>query len=113
MLAGMGRFLRQAVGGVVYHVLNRRVLRLPLFEDDGDDRAFVRVMSGALQRDDAPSPWAQRVHLLTSCCWDGRKVRHLPHQLTGMQNRNRPDQVGCDGRDGRVQEQAHGRQIVS
>jgi putative transposase len=50
----MGRPLRQAVGGVVYHVLNRRVLRLPLFEDDDDYRAFVGVHGAAMGRDDAP-----------------------------------------------------------
>jgi len=50
----MGRPLRQAVGGVGYHVLNRRVLRLPLFEDDGDYLAFLRVMAEAMERKDAP-----------------------------------------------------------
>jgi len=50
----MGRPLRQAVGGVVYHVLNRRVLRLPLFEDDGDYLGFVRVLGEAMGREDAP-----------------------------------------------------------
>ena len=41
----MGRPLRQALGGVVYHLLNRRVLRLPLFEDDGDYLVFWRVLA--------------------------------------------------------------------
>ncbi len=50
----MGRPLRQAAGGVVYHVLNRRVLRLRLFDDAGDYLAFVRVLEEALQRADAP-----------------------------------------------------------
>ena len=51
----MGRPLRQAVGGIVYHVLNRRVLRLPLFDDDGDYLAFERVLVEALRRPDAPA----------------------------------------------------------
>lgn len=50
----MGRPLRQAVGDIVYHVLNRRVLRLPLFEDHGDYLAFEKVLLQAMQRDDAP-----------------------------------------------------------
>jgi len=56
----MGRPLRQSVGGMVYHVLNRRVLRLALFEDDGDYLAFERVLVEALDRPDAPE-------LLTFC----------------------------------------------
>ena len=32
----MGRALRAAAGGMVYHVLNRANGRLPLFEKDGD-----------------------------------------------------------------------------
>jgi putative transposase len=51
----MGRALRQAASGVVYHVLNRRVLRLPLFEDDGDYLAFERVLVEALQQPHAPA----------------------------------------------------------
>jgi putative transposase len=39
---------------MVYHVLNRRVLRLELFEDDGDYLAFIRVLAEAMGRDDAP-----------------------------------------------------------
>lgn len=50
----MGRPLRQAAGGIAYHVLNRRVLKLPLFEDDADYLAFIRVLSEATQRPDAP-----------------------------------------------------------
>jgi putative transposase len=50
----MGRPLRQAVGGIVYHVLNRRVLRLPLFEDEGYYLAFEKVLLQAMQREDAP-----------------------------------------------------------
>src|SRR5205814_5019713 len=39
---------RHAPGGLVYHVLNRAVARLPLFEKDGDYQAFERVMGEAL-----------------------------------------------------------------
>lgn len=54
-LAVMGRPLRSSAGGVVYHVLNRRVMRLPLFEDDADYLAFERVLAEGLERDDAPA----------------------------------------------------------
>jgi len=51
----MGRPLRQAVGGIVYHVLNRRVLRLRLFEDNYDYLAFERVLAEAMCRPEAPA----------------------------------------------------------
>ncbi len=39
-----------APGGLVYHVLNRAVARLALFEKDGDYEAFERVVAEGLQR---------------------------------------------------------------
>ncbi len=54
----MGRPLRQTAGGVVYHVLNRRVLRLPLFTGEGDYLAFVRVLGEALDRPGSPAVFA-------------------------------------------------------
>jgi putative transposase len=39
----------------VYHVINRRVMRMPLFEKDGDYEAFGRVLAMSLERPDAPS----------------------------------------------------------
>lgn len=50
----MGRAPRITAAGVVYHVLNRRVMRLPLFEKAADYEAFERVLSGSLARPDAP-----------------------------------------------------------
>jgi putative transposase len=44
----MPRSARQAPGGIVYHVLNRAVARLPLFEKPADYAAFLRVMAEAL-----------------------------------------------------------------
>jgi putative transposase len=44
----MPRAARNAPGGYVYHVLNRAVARLPLFEKDGDFQAFERVLKLAL-----------------------------------------------------------------
>jgi putative transposase len=44
----MSRGPRHAPGGFVYHVLNRAVARLPLFEKPADDAAFVRVLAEAL-----------------------------------------------------------------
>jgi putative transposase len=46
----MARRLRLVRDGGVYHVLNRRVGRLPLFDDDGDFEAFERVLAEAHAR---------------------------------------------------------------
>lgn len=46
----MGRPLRAAAGGVLYHVLNRANGRLPLFEKAGDYEAFERVLGEAHER---------------------------------------------------------------
>ncbi len=35
----------------MYHVLNRAVARLPLFEKDGDYEAFERVLAQGLRRE--------------------------------------------------------------
>jgi putative transposase len=45
--AGMGRPLRAAVGGLVYHVLNRANGRWPLFDKPADYEAFERVLGEA------------------------------------------------------------------
>jgi REP element-mobilizing transposase RayT len=44
----MSRGRRQAPGGQVYHVLNRAVARLPLFEKPADYDAFVRMLAECL-----------------------------------------------------------------
>ena len=46
----MGRPLRTALGGLVYHVLNRANGRQVLFNDAGDYAAFERVLHEAQQR---------------------------------------------------------------
>ena len=46
----MPRRPRVATGGLVYHVLNRRVGRLLLFEQDSDYAAFERVLQEAIAR---------------------------------------------------------------
>lgn len=46
----MGRPLRVAPGGLVYHVLNRANGRQRLFDDDGDYVAFERVLAQACER---------------------------------------------------------------
>ena len=51
----MGRSARITQSGLVYNVLNRRVMRLPLFEKDGDYLAFERVLASSLERPDAPA----------------------------------------------------------
>jgi len=78
----MGRALRESGGGVVYHVLNRRVLRLPLFEDAGDYCAFLRVLDEGLQREDAPRLYAfclmpNHWHLLVEPGKDGDLSRWM------------------------------------
>ena len=45
----MPRQARQAPGGLVYHVLNRAVARLPLLQKDGDYQAWERVLCRALE----------------------------------------------------------------
>jgi putative transposase len=46
----MGRPLRAALGGYVYHVLNRANARMPIFEEDEDYEAFERVLAEAVER---------------------------------------------------------------
>jgi REP-associated tyrosine transposase len=46
----MGRSLRAAEGGYVYHVLNRANARMTIFEDDGDYEAFEKVLLQAVER---------------------------------------------------------------
>ena len=46
----MGRPLRAAEGGYVYHVLNRANARMTIFADDGDYEAFERVLVEAVER---------------------------------------------------------------
>jgi putative transposase len=46
----MGRPLRAADGGYVYHALNRAAGRQPLFEKDGDYEVFERALAEALDR---------------------------------------------------------------
>ena len=46
----MPRRPRLATGGIAYHVLNRRVSRLPLFEKPGDYHAFETILGEAFER---------------------------------------------------------------
>jgi putative transposase len=50
----MPRSPRVTEAGIVYHVLNRRVMRLPLFQKDRDYEAFERVLAASLDRKDSP-----------------------------------------------------------
>jgi len=45
----MGRPLRAALGGYVYHILNRANARSRIFHKDGDYAAFERILSEALK----------------------------------------------------------------
>jgi putative transposase len=51
----MGRSPRITEPGLAYHVLNRRVMRLPLFRKEGDYLAFEDVLNESLERPDAPN----------------------------------------------------------
>ena len=46
----MGRALRKAAGGVIYHALNRANARLPIFQDDADYAAFENVLTESVER---------------------------------------------------------------
>jgi len=50
----MGRSPRVTESGVVYHLLNRRVMKLTIFDKDADYQAFERVMAESLARPDTP-----------------------------------------------------------
>jgi putative transposase len=50
----MGRAPRITEPGVAYHLLNRRVMRLAIFEKTGDYAAFEEVLTESLERADAP-----------------------------------------------------------
>lgn len=50
----MPRAPRVTQPDLVYHVLNRRVMRLPIFEKDADYAAFLRIVFEARLRPDAP-----------------------------------------------------------
>ncbi len=58
-LEGMGRAKRADDGGLIYHVLNRAIARMTIFEKDGDYEAFERVLQEAVDR--------TRTRLLASC----------------------------------------------
>ena len=46
----MPRRPRHASGGLAYHVLNRRVGRLPLFEKPADYAAFEKILQQAYEQ---------------------------------------------------------------
>ena len=46
----MGRPHRAALGGYVYHVLNRANARLTIFDDQADYEAFENVLLQAVER---------------------------------------------------------------
>jgi len=54
----MGRSPRRTIPGMVYHLLNRRVMRLTMFWKDEDYLAFERALGEALGRGDAPELFA-------------------------------------------------------
>jgi len=79
--AAMGRPHRAAVGGYVYHVLNRANARRPIFERDGDYEAFENILLAAVERTETrllayclmPNHW----HLLVWPRQDGELSRFV------------------------------------
>ncbi len=77
----MARRLRIDRGGIVYHVLNRRVSRLPLFEKSGDYVAFEKVLDEAHAKSPMrvisyclmPNHW----HLVLWPTGDGQTSRYM------------------------------------
>ena len=65
----MPRSTREVPGGVVFHVLNRAVARLAIFETDADYAAFVKVFRQAIERQDklAAEGRAKRIEVLGWC----------------------------------------------
>jgi len=61
--------MREVPGGVVYHVLNRAVARLAIFETDDDYAAFMKVFRQAIERQDklAADGKARRIDILGYC----------------------------------------------
>ena len=97
----MPRRPRLATGGIAYHVLNRRVSRLPLFEKPGDYHAFETVLGEAFERTKIriaayclmPNHW----HLLLwarGCPFDSEyRISKIAKQLgieSTMRSRGRP-----------------------
>ena len=56
----MPRRPRVCPAGVCFHVLNRAVARLPLFEKPEDYEAFERVMAEAFERGSRRFEWTHR-----------------------------------------------------
>ena len=50
----MPRRARGAPGGLTYHVLDRGVGRMRLFDDEGDHLTFERVLAESLERHPPP-----------------------------------------------------------
>ena len=46
----MARRLRVSAGGIVYHVINRRVGRAAIFRHSADYSAFVKILQDACRR---------------------------------------------------------------
>ena len=77
----MPRMSRAAIGGVVYHVLNRGNGRMKIFRKPGDYKAFIELIAQAKQRADIeifgfclmPNHW----HLVVRPARDGDLARYF------------------------------------
>jgi len=87
----MPRRPRNASGGLAYHVLNRRVGRLPLFEKPADYAAFEKILQEAYKRTGIriaayclmPNHW----HLLLWPQGDG-ELSEVMRWVTGFRGHN-------------------------
>jgi putative transposase len=101
MLQRMPRTARVTPGGLVYHVLNRGVGRMTLFEKAGDYESFVRVLGETLARHPG-------IRLLTWCIlpnhwhmvvWPrgDRDLGSFMQRLTITHTRRWQEHRGCHG----------------
>ncbi|MCK4658390.1 MAG: transposase, partial [Phycisphaerae bacterium] len=97
----MARCLRIDRGGIAYHVLNRRVGRLPLFEKHEDYVAFEKVLDEAYAKTPMrvisyclmPNHW----HLVLWPTCDGQTSRYMQWLTTTHMRRRHAHRDGWHG----------------
>ncbi|MGH7928961.1 MAG: transposase [Candidatus Binatia bacterium] len=69
----MPRCPRLATGGIAYHVLNRRISRLPLFEKPGDYTSFEKILAEACER--------TNIRIAAYCLMPNHALCGAPHNI--------------------------------
>jgi hypothetical protein len=87
----MGRAQPAAQGGYVYHVLNRANARMRIFDDEGDYRAFEKVLAKTVERTQIRTSERFLAPAHTATCSHGLHDPHvhLDHLGFGGSPRNR------------------------